>query len=59
MKPKKQATGTTELLTIRIETDLVEWYKRGGKGYQTRMKQVLRDHMNAQVQAGQRERSAA
>ena len=29
---------------IRIDTDVLEWYKRQGKGYQTKMNAVLRAH---------------
>jgi uncharacterized protein (DUF4415 family) len=36
--PKKQ-------LTVRLDTDVVEWFKSQGKGYQTRMNAVLRQYM--------------
>ena len=29
---------------IRIDTDVLEWYKSQGKGYQTKMNAVLRAH---------------
>ncbi len=35
MRPKK-------LLSLRIDTDLVEWFKQQGPGYQTRINAVLR-----------------
>lgn len=37
-KPKK-----TEI-HIRVDTDVLEWYKSQGKGYQTKMNAVLRAH---------------
>ena len=33
--PKKQ-------ITVRLDADMVEWFKRQGRGYQTRMNAVLR-----------------
>ena len=34
-------------ISMRVETDVLEWYRSstGGKGYQTLMNKVLRDHM--------------
>lgn len=29
-------------VTIRLDRDLVEWFKRGGEGWQTRMNEELR-----------------
>ena len=37
-KPKK-----TEI-HMRVDTDVLEWYKSQGKGYQTKMNAVLRTH---------------
>jgi uncharacterized protein (DUF4415 family) len=36
--PKKQ-------LTVRLDTDIIDWFKSQGKGYQTRMNAVLRQYM--------------
>jgi uncharacterized protein (DUF4415 family) len=36
--PKKQ-------LTVRLDTDVIDWFKSQGKGYQTRMNAVLRQFM--------------
>ncbi|MBF7686254.1 BrnA antitoxin family protein [Acinetobacter sp. B10A] len=38
-KPTKQVT------TIRIDSDVMQWLKAQGKGYQTRMNKILRDAM--------------
>ena len=35
-------------LSIRLDGDIVEFFKEGGRGYQTRMNAVLRSYMNAQ-----------
>ena len=38
-KPTKQVT------TIRIDSDVMQWLKAQGKGYQTRMNKILREAM--------------
>ena len=35
-------------LTIRVDRDVVEWLKRAGSGYQTRINAILRSYMKAQ-----------
>jgi uncharacterized protein (DUF4415 family) len=35
-------------LTIRVDNDVVEWLKRPGSGYQTRINAILRSYMEAQ-----------
>jgi uncharacterized protein (DUF4415 family) len=47
--PKKEA------ITIRVDSDVLGWFKEQGRGYQTRMNQVLRRYMNV---AGRRARPA-
>ncbi len=34
-------------ITIRLDSDVIRWYKSKGKGYQTRMNAVLRMYMEA------------
>ncbi len=34
-----------EQLTIRIDSDVLEWYKKQGRGYQTRINALLRAYM--------------
>ncbi len=34
-----------QTVTIRLDADVVEWFKAQGKGYQTRMNAVLRRYM--------------
>jgi uncharacterized protein (DUF4415 family) len=40
--------GVKQIVTIRLDVDMLEWFKAAGPGYQTRINQVLRDHMDAQ-----------
>lgn len=35
-------------VTIRLDQDVLEWFKAQGKGYQTRINAVLRMYMEAQ-----------
>lgn len=35
-------------ITMRLDADIVEWFKSQGKGYQTRMNAVLRSYYEAQ-----------
>ena len=37
-----------QVITIRVDKDVVEWFKSQGKGYQTRMNAVLRMYMERQ-----------
>jgi len=34
-------------VTVRLDRDVLEWFKAGGKGYQTRMNAVLRLYMES------------
>jgi uncharacterized protein (DUF4415 family) len=47
--PRQQgAAGVKQIVTIRLDVDMLEWFKSAGPGYQTRINQVLRAHMDAQ-----------
>jgi hypothetical protein len=46
MPPKKQ-------LTIRLDPDVLDWVKRHGKGYQTRINRILRMVMESQPPVSQ------
>jgi uncharacterized protein (DUF4415 family) len=35
-------------VNLRIDSDIIEWFRRGGAGYQTRMNAVLRAFVDAQ-----------
>jgi uncharacterized protein (DUF4415 family) len=39
-------------LTIRVDHDVVQWLKKRGKGYQTRINAILRSYMEAQTDDG-------
>jgi len=39
-------------LTIRVDHDIVEWLKKKGSGYQTRINAILRSYMMAQSNPG-------
>jgi uncharacterized protein (DUF4415 family) len=39
-------------LTIRVDHDVVEWLKKEGSGYQTRINAILRSYMKARSDEG-------
>jgi uncharacterized protein (DUF4415 family) len=49
------AAGAKQIVTIRLDVDMLEWFKSAGPGYQTRINQVLRAHMEAQRAAVQQQ----
>ena len=36
-----------ETMTIRIDADVLEWFRKQGRGYQTRINAILRSYMRA------------
>lgn len=46
--PKAMPLGAKQIVTIRLDVDMLEWFRAAGPGYQTRINQVLREHMDAQ-----------
>ncbi|MBX3069033.1 MAG: BrnA antitoxin family protein [Thermomicrobiales bacterium] len=42
--PKRQ-------VTVRLDPEVIDWFKAGGRGYQTRMNAVLRSYVEAQKKA--------
>ncbi|MFZ0800936.1 MAG: BrnA antitoxin family protein [Terriglobales bacterium] len=38
-------------LTIRVDHDVVEWLKKDGSGYQTRINAILRSYMKARSES--------
>ena len=36
-----------QAISLRIDPDVLEWFKRGGAGYQTRINAVLRAYMES------------
>lgn len=39
-----------EQITLRVDSDVLRWFKSQGKGYQTRINDLLRAYMNAHGQ---------
>ncbi|PIE24033.1 MAG: 3-oxoacyl-ACP synthase [Neptuniibacter caesariensis] len=37
-------------VTMRLDADVLDWFKSQGQGYQTRINQLLRKYMEAQEQ---------
>jgi uncharacterized protein (DUF4415 family) len=42
---KHQPAALKQIVTIRLDTDMLAWFKGAGPGYQTRMNQILRQYM--------------
>jgi uncharacterized protein (DUF4415 family) len=38
-----------ETVTIRLDSDVLHWLKKGGKGYQSRLNSILRKEMIANI----------
>ena len=45
------------LISIRLDSDILEWFKSQGAGYQTRMNAVLRMYMEAHNKSVKSDRS--
>jgi len=45
-------------LTLRLDDDVVEWFKQQGRGYQTQMNALLRAYVEEQKIASQRTKAA-
>ena len=41
------APPTKTLLSLRVDSDVVEWFRAQGRGYQSRMNALLRAYMQA------------
>ena len=39
-------------VTLRIDEDVLEWFKRQGPGYQTHINELLREYVKAHITAG-------
>lgn len=42
-----------EQITLRLDKDVIAWFKTGGEGYQTRINEVLRDYVLSKVVEGE------
>jgi uncharacterized protein (DUF4415 family) len=50
-------TENKKQVSLRIDADVLSFYKSTGRRYQTRINEVLRRYMEAQTKTGQREMS--
>lgn len=50
-KGLKPVAGKKQI-TLRIDEDVLDWFKSGGDGYQTRINAVLRAYVDANNEAG-------
>jgi uncharacterized protein (DUF4415 family) len=39
--------GAKKLVSLRIDEDVLDWFRRQGRGYQTRINAILRSYMDA------------
>jgi uncharacterized protein (DUF4415 family) len=39
-------------VTIRLDEDVLDWFKQQGKGYQTKINKLLRSYMESQAHRG-------
>ena len=44
---KLRMPATKTSITVRLDKDVLEWYRSQGKGYQTRINAILRTYMEA------------
>jgi uncharacterized protein (DUF4415 family) len=47
---------TKETVTLRLDPDILSWFRKDGRGYQTRINAVLRAFVQAHGPAGPRSR---
>ena len=40
-----------QLLSVRLDSDVVAWFKSGGEGYQTRINAALREYVKSRSSA--------
>jgi uncharacterized protein (DUF4415 family) len=48
------APATKTLLSLRVDSDVVEWFRAQGRGYQSRMNALLRAYMQAHRRGSKR-----
>jgi len=44
-KNAKLSSPPKQAVTMRLDSDVLDWFKQQGKGYQTRINQLLRKYM--------------
>jgi uncharacterized protein (DUF4415 family) len=48
-RPAKSAADRKEQIALRVDKDVLDWYRAQGKGWQTRMNAVLKAYRDATV----------
>lgn len=43
--PNSKVILLKQIVTIRLDIDMLDWFKSSGPGYQTRINQILRQYM--------------
>lgn len=43
--------NSKKAVTLHLDADVIEWFKKQGKGYQTRINNILRSYMKTQQRA--------
>lgn len=56
MRNEWQPQPKKALFSMRIDEDVLEWFRSLGEGYQSRMNALLRAYMEAHVRRGRRAR---
>ena len=51
-KAKMVTPITKQALSIRLDSDILDWFKKQGKGYQSTINNVLRTYVNHQQTKG-------
>ena len=47
-RPIQRSRQTKQAISLRVDLEVLEWFKGGGPGYQTRMLTVLRQYVQAE-----------
>jgi len=50
-RPLVELPKSKGMITIRVDHDVLEWFKSQGRGYQTRINALLRAYMKANKKA--------
>ncbi|MBZ5564866.1 MAG: BrnA antitoxin family protein [Acidobacteriia bacterium] len=51
VRPGLKPVARKKQLTLRIDSDVLDWYRRQGKGYQSLMNRLLRAYMQERKNA--------
>lgn len=51
---RPRATDPKQLISLRLDAEVLRWFKSGGAGYQARMGDVLKSHMVREKKAAKK-----